>query len=114
VKHFNHYLYERHFQLVTDHRPLTYILYPVKGISVTSAARIQRWALFLSGHDYEISYKNTALHSNVDGLSRLPLHVEDSRHDTDAADVFNIQQVEVLPVTDRTGNQARCYTCSGI
>jgi len=93
------FVYGRHFQLVTDYKPLTYIFNPVKGIPVTAAARIQRWALFLNGHDYEINYKNTVLHSNVDGLSRLPLTIEGNRHETDAADVFNIQPVQVLPVT---------------
>ena len=33
------------------------------------AARVQRYALFLSGYDYKIEYKNTEVHSNADGLS---------------------------------------------
>ena len=54
VKHFNHYLYGRRFQLVTDHKPLTFIFHPERGIPGTAAARLQRWAIFLSGHDYVI------------------------------------------------------------
>ena len=98
VKHFNHYLYGRHFQMVTDHKPLTYIFHPDKGIPATAAARIQRWALYLSGHDYDIVYKNTKAHSNADCLSRLPLAVE-GKIKNDVMETFNIGQVEVLPVT---------------
>lgn len=38
VKHFNHYLYGRHFQLVTDHKPLTFIFHSEHGIPRTAAA----------------------------------------------------------------------------
>ena len=44
VKHFHSYLYGRHFTLVTDHKPLTAILNPKKGIPPLTAARMQRWA----------------------------------------------------------------------
>jgi len=101
VKHFNHYLYGRRFQLVTDHKPLTYIFHPERGIPGTAAARIQRWALFLSGHDYVIVYKNTAQHSNADCLSRLPMESQKADQHTrkDSAEIFNLNQIEILPVT---------------
>jgi hypothetical protein len=99
VKYFNHYLYGRHFQLVTDHKPLTHIFNPDKGIPVTAAARMQRWALFLSGHDYRIVYKNTKEHGNADGLSRLPLSQSTSTKEQDACTIFSLEQVDMLPVT---------------
>lgn len=99
VKHFNHYLYGRHFQLVTDHKPLTYIFHPDKGIPVTAAARMQRWALFLSGHDYDIVYKNTKQHGNADGLSRLPVNQKRETTSKDACEIFNLEQAEMLPIT---------------
>ena len=48
VKKLHHFLYGRHFTLVTDHKPLTSILHPHKGIPVMTAQRLQRYALFLS------------------------------------------------------------------
>jgi len=44
VKHFHSYLYGRQFTIVTDHKPLTAILSPSKGIPSLAAARLQRWA----------------------------------------------------------------------
>ena len=38
-----------------------------------TAARLQRYALFLVGFDYGIEYKSTTKHCNADGLSWLPL-----------------------------------------
>ena len=38
-----------------------------------TAARLQRYALFLAGFDYKIEYKSTTEHCKADGLSRLPL-----------------------------------------
>ena len=99
VRHFNQYLYGRRFQLVTDHQPLIYILHPEKGIPVTAAARMQRWALFLSGHDYEIVHKSTKQHGNADGLSRLPVNLGKNTEGRDAIQLFSIEQVEMLPVT---------------
>ena len=54
VKKFNCYLYTRHFSIITDHQPLTAIFHSYKNIPATSAARLQRYAIFLSGHNYSI------------------------------------------------------------
>ncbi len=71
VKHFYTYLYGRSFTLVTDHKPLTTILNPRKGIPSLAAARLQRWAWTLPAYHYEIEFRPTDKHSNADGLSRL-------------------------------------------
>ena len=59
VQHFHQYLYGRTFTLVTDHKPLTSILNPKKGIPSLAAARLQRWAIILSAYRYEIEFKPT-------------------------------------------------------
>jgi alpha-L-fucosidase len=68
VKKFYTYLFGRSFTLVTDHQPLTSIFSPNKGIPVTTAARLQRYALFLSGFNYQIEYKNTKRHTNAESV----------------------------------------------
>ena len=72
---------------------------------MVTAARLQRYALFLAGYDYTIEYKNTKVHSNANGLSCLPL-VEESRDEevVDPVGVFNLMQFDPLPVTVDTGN----------
>lgn len=98
VKKFYPYLFGRKFTLITDHQPLTSIFNPSKSIPVTSASRLQRYAVFLSGFTYEIMYKSTNNHTNADALSRLPVKSNEN-DEPDASDIFNIEQIENLPVT---------------
>ena len=75
VKKFHQFLFGRHFILVTDHKPLTTILGPKKGLPTLAAARLQRWAMFLSNYRYDLEFRKTERHCNADGFSRLPLRV---------------------------------------
>lgn len=98
IQKFHLHIYGRHFTLQTDHKLLTSILAPKNGIPPLAAARMQRWALMLSAYSYSIEFRPTSQHANADGLSRLPLpekQKEDSTHHT----VFNVKQLESLPVT---------------
>lgn len=102
IKHFNLYLEGRHFTLVTDHKPLTHIFSPSKGISSTQAQRLQRWALSLMGYDFQIVYKKTSEHGNADGLSRLPLSNGTDINESEEEKVVNILHASIfnnLPVT---------------
>jgi len=65
VKYFRPYLYGRKFQIVTDHRPLTWLMSLKEGNS-----KLIRWRLKLQEYDYEIVYKKGKLNSNADALSR--------------------------------------------
>ncbi|KAL5496662.1 hypothetical protein EMCRGX_G012995 [Ephydatia muelleri] len=101
VKKFHQYLYGRNFQLMTDHKPLTMIFGSKTGVPPIAAARLQRWALLLSAYSYNIIYKQGVNHSNVDGLSRVPLSkVKPSASEVQSTD-FTVCQLNLLPVTSK-------------
>lgn len=85
VQKYRQYLLGRQFTLLTDHKPLTTIFNPTKGIPETTNSRLQRWALILSAYNFEICYKPTDAHGNADALSRLP--VPGRIHNTDCDDL---------------------------
>ncbi|XP_057694352.1 uncharacterized protein K02A2.6-like isoform X2 [Corythoichthys intestinalis] len=97
VRKFHQYLYGRKFTLLTDHRPLTTILGPHAGIPSLAAARLQRWALLLSAHSYDIKYRKSDLHCNADGLSGLPLPV--TKHEPTSVDIFYFRNVKHAPIS---------------
>lgn len=103
IKHFQMYLYGRHFSLINDHKPLVSIFYPHKCIPLITTASLQRYTVFLSGLDYSIEYRNTKKHGYADGLSRFPLIPTTSREEEsevlDSAHVFHLSQLEGLPVS---------------
>ena len=66
VKHFRPYLYGRRFKIVSDHRPLKWI------VSVKDpGSRLMRWRIQLEEYDYEIVYKPGVQNANADALSRI-------------------------------------------
>ena len=101
VKYFHAYLYGRRFTIITDHKPLTAILGPKKGIPPLAAARLQRWAWILSAYKYEIEFRPTGAHGNADGLSRLPLSGVKPKDTSSDPKIFNLSQMEALPVNVR-------------
>lgn len=73
IKKFHRYLYGRHFELVCDNKPLTFIFGEKKGISPMASARLQRWAILLAAYDYHIVHKQGKTIGNADFLSRCPI-----------------------------------------
>uniref|UniRef100_A0A5S6QIU9 Reverse transcriptase domain-containing protein n=1 Tax=Trichuris muris TaxID=70415 RepID=A0A5S6QIU9_TRIMR len=55
VRKFHHYLYGRHFDLLTDHKPLVSIFSPSKALPVMTAQRLQRWAITLMVYSFTIN-----------------------------------------------------------
>ena len=94
-----YYLYGRHFTLVTDNLPLTRIFSPSKALPAYSAARLQRYAVFLSGLNYAIEHRRGSRHANCDALSRLPLKDNSSTDSTlDTTDVLFMNALGDLPI----------------
>ena len=73
VTKFAQYLCGRRFTLVTDHRPFVTIFGRKGSLSTIVADRMQRWAVLLSMHTFDIEYKTSSANANADGFSRLPL-----------------------------------------
>jgi len=67
------YLFGRHFEIVSDHKPLQHLFHHTRATPTMASARIQCWALTLGGYNYSISYKPGDKHGNADLFSRLPL-----------------------------------------
>ena len=97
IKKFHKYLFGRPFTLLTDHKPLLFILSMKANVPLITAARMQCWAIFLSAYDYNIEFRGTMKHANADSLSCLPL-AEDDDADTVAA-IFTVSFINGLPIT---------------
>lgn len=88
---------------VTDHKPLVSIFKPDKSIPGVTTARMQLYALFLSGLHYDIEYKSTTAHGHC--LLRLPLttHSENSEDDKRALRSLHVLLNQTLQ--DNSGYQ---------
>ncbi|XP_055910799.1 uncharacterized protein K02A2.6-like [Eupeodes corollae] len=71
VSKLKQYLLGNKFVLRTDHKPLLSIFGEHKGLPLMASARMQRWALILSGFEYTVEYIKGTL-NDADGLSRMP------------------------------------------
>ena len=66
VRYFRPYLYGTKFTIVTDHKPLTWIV-SVKDLG----SRLLRWRIKLEEYQYEIVFKKGVANTNADALSRI-------------------------------------------
>ena len=122
VTRFRQYLLGRHFTLLSDHKPLSYLPSPDKPVSPMASARLQKWALLLSAY-YSIQYRPGKRHANADTFSRLPLSTTPTSTSPtgDTVLLFECLSVSPLTVTDiRRGNdrdpvlsKIRTYTLQG-
>lgn len=68
TKQFRPYIWGRHFKVVTDHRPLRWL------ISLKDpGSRLTRWTIKLSEFDFEVVHKPGKSNQNADALSRITL-----------------------------------------
>ena len=77
-KMFHQHLFQRHFLLYADHKPLLGLASEQKGITSMAAARIQRWAILLSAYNYSLKYRSGSENSNANFFSRFSLNEKDS------------------------------------
>lgn len=109
VKWFNHYLHGNKFTLVTDHQLLVSIFNPQKGVSLTAAARMQRWVFFFFFWEDIDTRLNSKEHANM--LTLMGCHVyhwmgviQRQRKKSESTPVdfffFTFTQLESCPVTE--------------
>lgn len=72
TKYFRPYLFGRKFKIVTDHKPLQWIMNLKEPNS-----RLTRWRLKLSEYDFSVVYKKGKNNTNADALSRIEIHNEE-------------------------------------
>ena len=99
VKRFHQYLFGRPFTITSDHKPLQHLLKESTAVPAMASARMQRWALLLSGYNYTINYKPGEAHANADSLSRLPLPDAPSQVPVPPETVLLMQGLDSSPVT---------------
>lgn len=96
IKRFYQYLFGNKFTLVTDNKALVTIFGPKKGIPTMAANRLQRYACFLSGFNFDIKYVQTK-NNIADFLSRLPVHIaEVENDDSDALQINYLTEASDL------------------
>lgn len=95
VKHFRCYLYGRHFIIITDHRPLTF-LFGIKDVS----SQLMRWRLQLSEYDYTIKYRAGTENSNADCLSRIRMITSEPSGNETESETENARMFEEFKVAE--------------
>jgi hypothetical protein len=91
IEYLRPYLYGRKFKVMSDHKPLTWIM-SVKG----TGSRLLRWRLQLEEYDYEIVYKPGLQNSNADALSRIGVL---NREVNDSEEIGEETKVKILHET---------------
>lgn len=100
VKKFHPYLFGRHFTLITNHKPLLSILSSKKGIPSLAAARLQHWAILMSAYGMRWSSSpriTMVMPMDCDGFLYQWKLVRSILQNQVL--IFNISQIEALPVT---------------
>uniref|UniRef100_A0A8C5PH91 ribonuclease H n=1 Tax=Leptobrachium leishanense TaxID=445787 RepID=A0A8C5PH91_9ANUR len=100
------YIISRPFTLLTDHKPLLTIFNPQKGISITTAARLQRYALTLGAYQYQIQYRLNALHANADAFSRLPLKLDSQLPTTERSRIVFCDAITAKEIAQETNKDS--------
>lgn len=73
TKYFRPYLFGRQFKIITDHKPLQWLMNVKEPNS-----RLTRWRLKLSEYNYTVTYKKGKLNKNADALSRVEIHNDET------------------------------------
>ena len=101
VKKIHEYCFRRLFIIDIDHKPLLGIIEEHKDILTASSAQIQRWLLFLSNHQYELTYHPGNSSSNADAVSCLPLPLNGKEEQVINFYGINLLQLDNSPISSK-------------
>lgn len=90
VKHFRPYLFGQKFKIITDHKPLTWLMN-----CKDPSSRLVRWRLKLLEYDYDIQYKPGKINSNADFLSRPINQIVNTNPTFEDFKLFHQQNLEI-------------------
>jgi len=90
IQHFRPYLFGHKFTIVTDHRPLTWLM----GFKEPNF-KLVRWKLQLLEYDYEVTYKKGSQNVVADALSRIELQVHNSELESTQANSGQTSELEL-------------------
>ena len=93
------YCFGHTFTLITYHKPLTRIFHPEKSLPTLATSRMLHYALFLSGFNFNIEYRESKKNGNADFVSRFPLPAKISDDDSDIHLIMHIETLENFPIT---------------
>jgi hypothetical protein len=89
TKYFRPYLFGRKFKIVTDHKPLQWLMNLKE-----PNARITRWSIKLSEYTYDVVYKSGKSNTNADALSRIEIHNEVSSMIANSPEAPNMNELD--------------------
>ena len=105
VRHFDAYIYGRHFTIYTDHQPLTSVLK-----RKCSSLRMTRWWNELLSYNYDLKYRQGAINHVPDALSR-DIAVIDIMPDRE--DALTYERVGAAQALDPQWTQLRAFLAEG-
>lgn len=105
TKYFRPYLFGRKFKIVTDHKPLNWIMSLKEPNS-----KLVRWRLKLEEFDYTIEHKAGKMNGNADALSRLPVEINLNERSNpsvsdDTAHSAESDSLDLIPISTSTLNK---------
>lgn len=106
TRYFRPYLFGRKFKIVTDHRPLTWIM----GLKEPNS-KLVRWRLKLEEFEYEIVYKKGTQNTNADALSRIKVDLNNHEitpiANTSSSTIHSAEenQEDGIPISEKPLNE---------
>lgn len=88
VKHWRHYLYGKHFDVITDHHALCWLMK-----TKDHTGQLMRWSLLLQEFEFTIKHESGRIHQDADCLSRNPIEAPPQAEDESELPTWPIHAV---------------------